>query len=42
VEKFIEAALAGSIFITFIDYRSPLNNIIHATVWNSLITIVYL
>jgi len=34
-EIFVEAALAGSTFITFIDYRSPYN-INYAILWNSL------
>jgi len=38
---FVEAALAGSTFIIFIDYRSPYNNINHAILWNSLIKIIY-
>jgi hypothetical protein len=38
---FVEAALAGSIFIIFIDYRSPHNNINQAILWNSLIEIIY-
>jgi len=38
---FVEAALAGSTFIIFIDYRSLYNNINHTKLWNILIKMMY-
>jgi len=40
-KMFVDAALAGSTFNIFIDYRSPYNNIYHAVLWNSLIKMIY-